>query len=256
MNAPKANDSGIGAARPRADAKVLVEGRGQYLDDIATPGALHVAFLRSPYAKAEIRSIRVEDAARLAGVVRVVVSADLAPHCKPWVTSQTYPGLTKREQTCLATERVVFVGQPVVAVVAETRAIAEDAVELIEVDWEPEDAACELGNALAEGASLAHRDLNTNVAYQVPSGRSQRTMTAFRRAHLVVEDSFSFHRLTGCSMETRGVIATYVPGDESMTIHQSHTAPHQLRSLYAMHLGIPRRAHPGGVSSCRGLVRR
>ena len=238
MNTLQPTEAGIGASRPRADARVLVEGRGQFLDDIAIPGALHVAFLRSPYAKAEIRSIRVDDAAQMAGVVRVVVGADLAPHCKPWVTSQTYPGLTKREQTCLATDRVVFVGQPVAAVVAETRAAAEDAVELIEVEWEPEDAACELGNALGEDAALAHRDLTSNLAYQAHLG-DPADDEAFRKADFVVEDSFKFHRLTGCSMETRGVIANYLSGDDSITIHQSHTAPHQLRSLYAMHLGIP-----------------
>ncbi|CAN7720649.1 xanthine dehydrogenase family protein molybdopterin-binding subunit [Variovorax sp. LjRoot290] len=238
MNPHQTKKSGIGASRPRADARVLVEGRGQYIDDVAVQGVLHVAFLRSPYAKAEIRSIRVDEAAQLAGVVRVVVASDVAPHCKSWVTSQTYPGLTTREQTCLATDRVVFVGQPVVAVVAESRAIAEDAVELIEVEWEPEDAACELELALVDGAARAHRDLDSNLAYQAHLGDSIDDQT-FRHAALVVEDNFRFHRLTGCSMETRGVVASYLPGDDSITIHQSHTAPHQLRSLYAMHLGIP-----------------
>lgn len=230
--------SGIGASRPRADARVLVEGRGQYLDDVAIQGVLHVAFLRSPYAKAEIRSIRVDNATQLAGVVRVVVAADLASHAKSWVTSQTYPGLMMREQNCLATDRVVFVGQPVAAVVAESRAIAEDAVELIEVEWEPEDAACELETALVSGVATAHRDLDGNLAYQAHLGDSTDD-GMFRNAALVVEENFRFNRLTGCSMETRGVIASYLSGDDSITIHQSHTAPHQLRSLYAVHLGIP-----------------
>jgi aerobic carbon-monoxide dehydrogenase large subunit len=228
----------IGVPRQRSDAKVLVEGRGQYLDDVSIPGILHVAFLRSPYAKAEIRSIRIDEAAQHHGVLRVVTAADLKNLCRSWVTSQTYPGLKLREQTCLATDRVVFVGQPVAAVIAETRAIAEDAVELIEVDWDPESAACELALSLDEGAPLAHRDLDSNSAYKAHLG-DPHDEQPFQQAALVVEEQFRFHRVTGCSMETRGVIASYVPGDDSITIYQSHTAPHQLRSLYAMHLNLP-----------------
>lgn len=238
MNSPRDLTSTIGASRQRSDAKVLVEGRGQYLDDVTIPGLLHVAFLRSPYAKAEIRSIQTDEAAQVDGVLRIVTAADLRNLCKPWVTSQTYPGLTLREQTCLATDRVVFVGQPVAAVVAESRAIAEDAVELIEVDWDPEAAACELDVALDQDTALAHRDLETNRAYSAHLG-DPNDEAPFQRAALVVEEQFKFHRLTGCSMETRGVIASYVPSDDSITVYQSHTAPHQLRSLYAMHLSLP-----------------
>ncbi|MBR1231747.1 xanthine dehydrogenase family protein molybdopterin-binding subunit [Bradyrhizobium sp. AUGA SZCCT0182] len=227
----------IGSSRPRAEAKVLVRGQGQYLDDVDMPGLLHIAFLRSPYPHAGIGVINVAAAQALDGVVKVVTWNDLSPICKGWETSQTYAGLLIRLQTALADSKVVFVGQPVVAVVAETRAIAEDAIELIEVEWNPEPAACELDQALTEGSATAHTDLKSNLAYHAKIG-DPISPHPFETAEHVLEESFSFNRLTGCSMETRGVVASYLESDESLTVYQSHTAPHQLRSLYSMHLGL------------------
>jgi CO/xanthine dehydrogenase Mo-binding subunit len=227
----------IGSSRPRAEAKVFVEGRGCYLDDVQVGKVLQVAFLRSPHAKASIASIQTEAAAAAEGVVGVFTAADLAPVCRGWETSQTYPGFLLRTQTALASSEVLYVGQPVVAVVAETRALAEDAIELIAVHWEPQPGAVSLDDSLAVDAARAHSDLSGNSAYAALIG-DERDDDPFRSAAVVVEEAFSFHRLTGCSMETRGVIASYLPGDDSLTIYQSHTAPHQLRSLYAMHLGL------------------
>src|SRR4051812_11220336 len=138
----------IGSSRPRADARVFVEGRGRYLDDVQVGEVLHLAFLRSPHAKAAIAAIRTADAASAEGVVGVYTAADLATVCRGWETSQTYPGLLMRTQTALAAAEALYVGQPVVAVLAETRALAEDAIELIEVDWEPQAGACSLAESL------------------------------------------------------------------------------------------------------------
>jgi carbon-monoxide dehydrogenase large subunit len=227
----------IGSSRPRADAKVFVEGRGCYLDDVQVGKVLHVAFLRSPHAKATIASVQTEAAAAAEGVVGVYTAADLSPVCRGWETSQTYPGFLLRKQTALADTEVLYVGQPVIAVIAETRALAEDAIELIEVDWDAQPGAVSLCNALDTDAACAHSDLSSNSAYKAQIG-DELNEDPFKAAALVVQEAFSFHRLTGCSMETRGVIASYLPGDDSLTIYQSHTAPHQLRSLYAMHLGF------------------
>lgn len=227
----------VGASRPRADAKVLVQGRGCYLDDVAIAGVLHIAFLRSPHAKARIKSVDVSEASSLEGVWRIVTGRDLEGICHPWETSQTYPGLLMRTQTALAQACVAYVGQPVVAAVAETRAIAEDALERVQVEWEPEEGACVLADAMTEGSNVAHSDLASNVAFVAHIGDDDNGLV-FRNAPVLIEEQFTFHRLTGCSMETRGVIASYVPSDSSLTIYQSHTAPHQLRSLYAVHLGV------------------
>jgi carbon-monoxide dehydrogenase large subunit len=227
----------VGSSHRRGDARLFVGGRGTYIDDVAVPGVLHVAFLRSPHAHAKILAIRTEAADALPGVVRVVTAADLAAVCKGWQTSQTYPGLVMRTQYPLAEDRVVFVGQAVVAVVAESRALAEDAVELVEVEWELLAPACDLAAALDEGAPRAHPDLPGNLAFQSDVGDPE-DAALFDNAACVVEASFRFNRQTVMSMEARGVVASYLPGDGSLTVHQSHTAPHQLRSLYAMHLGF------------------
>jgi len=227
----------VGSSHRRGDARLFVGGRGTYIDDVAVPGVLHVAFLRSPHAHASIVAIRTAEADALPGVVRVVTAADLAPVCKGWQTSQTYPGLVMRTQYPLAEDRVVFVGQAVVAVVAESRALAEDAVELIEVEWALLPPACDLAGALEPNAALAHPDLAGNLAYQGDVGDAE-DAALFAKAACVVEASFRFNRQTVMPMETRGVVASYLPGDGSLTVHQSHTAPHQLRSLYATHLGI------------------
>lgn len=230
-------DRAIGSSRPRTDAKVLVEGRGCYLDDVPVGNPLHIAFLRSPHAKAGILSVDAKAAQAAAGVVGIFTASDLAKVCRGWETSQTYPGLVMRTQTALADTEALYVGQPVVAVVAESRALAEDAIELVEIAWDERPAACDLSQALASDAAKVHSDLADNSAYRSEIGDARDEMV-FADAALIVEESFNFHRLTGCAMETRGVVASYLPGDESLTIYQSHTAPHQLRSLYAMHLGI------------------
>lgn len=232
-----ATTKAIGSSHRRADARLFVGGRGTYIDDIVVPGMLHVAFLRSPHAHATIRDIRTAAALDLPGVVRVVTAADLASVCTGWNTSQTYPGLAMRVQYPLAPDRVVFVGQAVVAVVAESRALAEDAVELVEVDWELLPPACDLAGAMALDAARAHPDLPGNLAYQADVGTVEDTASFEGAAH-VVEARFHFNRQTVMSMETRGVVASYLPGDLSLTVYQSHTAPHQLRSLYATHLGL------------------
>ena len=233
----RATTKAVGSSHRRGDARLFVGGRGTYIDDVAVPGVLHVAFLRSPHAHASIVAIRTAGADALPGVVRVVTAADLAPVCKGWQTSQTYPGLVMRTQYPLAEDRVVFVGQAVVAVVAESRALAEDAVELIEVDWALLPPACDLAGALAPDAARAHPDVAGNLAYQADVGDAE-DAALFANAACVVEASFRFNRQTVMPMETRGVVASYLPGDGSLTVHQSHTAPHQLRSLYATHLGL------------------
>ena len=227
----------VGSSHRRGDARLFVGGRGTYIDDVMLPGLLYVAFLRSPYAHAAIRTIRTEAAEALPGVLRVVGAADLSSICKGWQTSQTYPGLVMRTQYPLAEDRVLFVGQAVVAVVAESRALAEDGVELVEVEWEQLPPACDVATALDEGTARAHPDLPDNLAFEADVGDPE-DATLFDDAACVVEASFRFNRQTVMPLETRGVVASYLPGDGSLTVYQSHTAPHQLRSLYAAHLGI------------------
>ena len=131
------SDSGslIGASIPRPKARQLAAGRGRYTDDLRIPGLLHSAFLRSPHAHARIVSVDLAPARALPGVVAVYQASDLLAVCKPWTTVfNMIPGHRTAPQPPLAHERALWQGQPVALVVAESRAIAEDAVALIEVE--------------------------------------------------------------------------------------------------------------------------
>jgi carbon-monoxide dehydrogenase large subunit len=226
----------VGSSQRRPDARRAMEGRAVYLDDVHLPGLLHVAFLRSPHAHGLIRSIDTTAAAALPGVVRVVTASDLAPVCTSWGSSNQFPGLVDRQQFPLAPERASYQGEAVAAVVAESRAVAEDALELIHVEWEPLPAAARLSVAL-EATPLAHPDLPSNLAFSAELGQGG-TEAAFADAAHVVEDTFVFNRITGTPIETRGVVASYVRADGSLTVWQSQTAPHTLRALYARLLAI------------------
>src|SRR3569833_4192569 len=127
----------IGRPGPRPNAKRLLAGRGRYVTDIKLPRMLHAAFLRSPYAHARIVGINADAARALDGVHLVTTGADLARICTPWPgTLDHFKGMTSEPQLPLPLDRVVWAGQAVVAVVAESRALAEDALEAIDVDYE------------------------------------------------------------------------------------------------------------------------
>jgi carbon-monoxide dehydrogenase large subunit len=146
-------NSYIGRSVPRPNARRLLEGRGTYVDDLRLPRLVHAAFLRSPYAHARIRAIDTEAAARLPGVVRVATAADLAGRYAPWVGVLTHmKGLKSPPQHPLAVERACWQGEPVAAVVAESRAQAEDAVAAITVQWEELPPVADMEAALAPGA--------------------------------------------------------------------------------------------------------
>ena len=126
----------IGRGLPRPGAKRLLAGRGRYTDDVVLPRMLHAAFLRSPYAHARLGAIETAEAAAMPGVHAVLTGADFARICAPWTgTLSHFKGLRSAPQRPLPTDRVVWAGQPVVMVVAESRAEAEDALEVIGIDF-------------------------------------------------------------------------------------------------------------------------
>lgn len=227
----------IGHPQRRPNIGRLLEGRGSFVDDIHLPGLLHIAFLRSPYAHAMIVRLDCNAAAAIAGVIRIVTAADLQDVCKGWATSPQFKGMVHRVQEALAGDQVYYQGQPVAAVVAEDRALAEDVLELIEVEWEELPAAAVLDVALQGDAELVHIDLASNLAFSAELGAGD-VNDAFSRATTVVEETFRFGRVTGTPMETRGVVASYIPADRSLTVYQSHTTPHTLQSVYADFLGL------------------
>lgn len=229
----------IGAEVPRDRAKRLLAGRGRFVDDISLPRMVHMAFLRSPYPHARIRGIDTSAAAEMPGVVRVVTAADLAAVVSTWrPLHNRFPTMAAPEQGVLATDTARFQGEAVSAVLAATRAQAEDACEAIVVDWEALAQVGDVASALAPGAPRIHEEMSSNLAFEaeVVAGDAE---AALATADHVVERTFRFHRHTGVSLETRGILAEYDPTERRLTVHQSHQTPHQQQDLYARLLGLP-----------------
>jgi carbon-monoxide dehydrogenase large subunit len=232
-------NSYIGRSVPRPNAKRLLAGRGHYVTDIKLPRMLHAAFLRSPHAHARIGSIDVERARALDGVHLVATGADLAKICTPWTgTLDHFKGMISEPQLPLPLERVVWAGQAVVAVVAESRARAEDALELIAVDYEELPAVVDLDEARKPGAPLVNPAGHSNVCFrsQLDSGGVD---DAFARAAHVVEEELSFGRHTPVTLEPRAIIADYDPDAGMLTVHHGTQTPYQFQDLYSRHFGIP-----------------
>ncbi len=246
----------IGSALPRDRAKRLLAGRGQFVDDIQLPRMLHLAFVRSPYPHARIRSIDSTEAAAMPGVVRVVTAADLTDLAESWRgTHGLFPNLKVPEQSMLATGVARWQGEAVAAVVARSRAEAEDAAEQVVVDWEELPHVGDAETALADDTQPLHEDLGDNLAFEAEVKQGD-TALAFRDAHLVIERQFRFNRHTGVSLEPRGLVADYDPASNRLTVHQSHQTPHQQQDLYARLLDIPEqnvRVHCPDVGGAFGL---
>ena len=231
-------NSYIGKTVKRSNAKRLVQGRGTYVDDIELPRMLHIAFCRSPYAHADIVSIDSAEAQELAGVVRIVTMDDLKDYCTPWVGVLDHlKGIKSAEQWPLANGKVFWQGEPVAAVVATSRAIAEDAAELIDIEFNELRPLTDMTTALDADTPVMHPELGDNLCFErkIDSGDVD---TAFADAACVVEETFHFNRHTGVTMEPRSIICDYNPADETMTMYMSVQCPHMSKNLFATHLGL------------------
>lgn len=238
----KMMSKGIGAPLPRESARRLVEGRGSYIDDIVLPSMLHVAFLRAPFAHGRILEIDTAEARELPGVVAVIDGKDLAKVCAPFDTNPPgVPHHSSPPQPALVIEESCFQGEAVIAVVAQSRAIAEDAVELVFVDWEELPASCSIKEAQSDDAAPVHGGFETNLALRHRLGVED-VSNAFESAAHVVEASFEFGRQTGVTLEPRGIIAHWDPRTEALEVWQSHQVPWQMREVYAKQLGLPQQS--------------
>jgi carbon-monoxide dehydrogenase large subunit len=239
MTTAERPDALIGKRIPRRDVKRLLRGRGRYVGDINLPRMLHLAFVRCPHAHARILSIDTEKAKRAPGVVLVATGADLLPFGKEFTNdgvAQNRAGHKVPPQHLMAIEVAHWQGQPVAAVLANSRAEAEDAAELVEVQWQP--LAAILDGETALRSAPIHNSLSDNLAYEhnIKTGDPD---AAFASAAHVLEHRFVFHRQTGLSLEPRGLIADYDPGSESLTVYHSHQSPYQMQGVFSRQLGIP-----------------
>lgn len=228
----------IGTCEPRADARRLVTGAGTFVDDLEVPGVLHVAFVRSPYAHAAIMSINATAAVAMPGVVRIVTASDLTAICRPMQVKM--PALAMMPgalQHPLAVGEVCWHGEPVVAVVARSRAEAEDAAERVEVDYEELPAVVDSEEAL-------HPEVpdtvlgRSNLAFETVIGSDDIT-NFFSGDSTVVRQRLVFDRQTGVPLESRGIVAAYARGAGELVIHQSHQSPFQMRDVLCELLGLP-----------------
>ncbi len=229
----------IGQSTPRADTNRLLEGRGRFVDDIQLPRMLHAAFLRSPYAHAEIRGLDTSAAKAAPGVVRVLTGADLEGVVEPYVGVLTHlKGLRSAPQMPLAVDRARWQGEPLAMVLARSRAEAEDAAALIEADLDPIPAACDAETALDPDAPVIHPEFGSNLAWErlVDVGDVD---AAFARDDVqVVSRTLRFGRHTGVTLETRAAVAEYDPSEDRLTFHYSGQAPHMMQFIFAKHLGL------------------
>jgi carbon-monoxide dehydrogenase large subunit len=228
---------GLGHSVKRKEDERFLRGRGNYVEDIVLPGMLHLELLRSPIAHARINSIDTSHAQALTGVVAVITGEALTSHNLAWM-----PTLSGDTQAVLATDKVRFQGQEVAAVVAETAYIAKDALELIEVDYEPLAAVTTPQQALAEGAPLIRDDKEgqtSNHIYSWEAGDREATDRAFAEADRVISLDTFYPRCHPTPLECCGCVADVDPATGKATIYMTSQAPHAHRTLFALVAGLP-----------------
>ncbi len=239
FNNPDRPNSYIGKTVPRPNAAKLVQGRGRYVDDIVLPRMLHVAFSRSPVAHAKIGTFDLEEAKAVKGVVRIFTGADLAEVCTPWVAVLAHlKGLKSPPEHPLAVDRACWVGEPVVAVVATSRAAAEEAASLVVVDYEELPAVTDTMTALDADTPVIHPELGDNLAFRRLHEEGD-VDAAFKSAHKVVSARFRTARHTGVTLEPRSILVDWNPAEGQMTAYHATQAPHMMQTVFAKHLDIP-----------------
>jgi len=239
MSAQAASPTGIGARIPRRELKRLLTGHGRYVDDIKLPRMLHVCFVRSPHPHARLVSLDVTEARRAAGVAAVFTAVEINPKCEPFVAvALNRPGHRSAPQPLMVTDRAVWQGQPVAIVVAASRAEAEDAAELVVAAWDPLPAVGDQLQAIASDAPAIHPEIADNIAFDFTLESGDPTK-AFATADIVIEEELRFERQTAMTLETRGLIADYNLGDDSLTVIHAHQSPYQMQEIFSHHLNIP-----------------
>ena len=231
-------NSYIGRSVPRPNLARLTQGRGQYVTDVVLPRMAHAAFVRSPHAHARIKSIETAGATKAPGVVAVVTGAELAKVITPWVGVLTHlKGIKSAPQHAIAVDRACWQGEAVCAVVARSRAEAEDACALVEVDYEPLPSVTDAETALEPKTPVIHPALGDNLTFErvLNAGEPDK---GFAEADAVVETTFIFGRHTGVTNEPRAIVADWNPGEARLTVYQGTQAPHMMQNLFAKHLAL------------------
>ena len=228
----------IGKSSPRAGSKRLLQGRGTYIDDMRLPRLSHVVFVRSPHAHALIKSIDLTEVRKQTGVIGAFTGSEIAEYCTPWVGVLGHlKGIKSAPQHAVAIDRACWQGEPVAAIVGQTRRQAEDALQFVKIEYELLPVIVEMADAL-KGDYVIHPELGDNICFQRELKTDDFDET-FAKADVVVEKTYIFARHTGVTNEPRAVLADYQPADHSLTVYQATQAPHMMQDIMSRHLGIP-----------------
>jgi aerobic carbon-monoxide dehydrogenase large subunit len=231
-------NSYIGKSVPRPNLDRLLQGRGLYVSDLEFPRMTHVVFVRSPYAHAKILAIDTQAARKMSGVIAVVTGEELAAVITPWVGVLSHlKGLKSAPQRAIAVEKVCWQGEAVVAVVATSRAAAEDAAEAVAIDYEELPVVTDMRTALDPETPVIHASLGDNLAFErvLDAGAVD---AAFAGSDEIAEAEFVFGRHTGVTLEPRAVVADWNAAEARLTIYQGTQAPHMVQNIAALHLGL------------------
>jgi carbon-monoxide dehydrogenase large subunit len=233
----------IGQRIKRNEDPRLLTGQALFVDDVQMPGMLHVAFLRSDYAHARLLSIDVSAARERPGVVGVYTAQDLGSDWKRAPALVSPPPTIKdivfhsRTQVPLVKDKVRHAGEPLAMVVAESRYVAEDAVEDILVDLEPLPAVIDMEQALEPGSPLVHDDLESNLAAHLVQKKGDYG-AARAQADLVIERRIVIDRCVAAAMENRGIVANWEPRSQQLTLWDTTQAPIPIRNGLAAMFGL------------------
>jgi CO/xanthine dehydrogenase Mo-binding subunit len=228
----------VGQSVKRREDPRLLAGRGRYVDDVVMPGMLHAAFVRSPVARGTVRGIGTSAAAGLPGVVAVFTAAELNVPGRPFWKTMIGPA-GQPPHRLLAEHDVRFVGDVVALVVAESRYLAEDGADLVDVDIDPLPPVLDPAAAAAGGAPLVHRERDTNLADELPEMPRPDVDQVFASAAHVLTETFEQHRYLPVPMETRGVVASWDRWSDRLELVISGQGVHEVRLFFSRYFGVP-----------------
>ena len=228
----------IGAALPRKEDRRMLLGRGRFVGDLTRPGLLHAAFVRSPHAHALVSKIDSTAASQAPGVERLFTAASLGhPQLLAMLERDEF---VPTAMPILAGEKVRFVGEPVAVVIADDAYRAEDAAELVQVDWDPQPAVASMETATAAGAPRLHD--HGNCLVDLLMFDDDRLPEIFAEAAVTVSATFASARVAALPLEGRACLAEWDDRDDQLVMHVSTQVPHQVRSGVAQALGLPERS--------------
>ncbi len=222
----------MGQAVARTEDPRLLAGRGRYIADVLVPGASDAAFLRSEVARGRIVRLDVEAARSAPGVRAVYTAADLNPLVND-ISGIGMPGTPFPPKYCLAEADVRYVGDPIAIVIAENRYLAEDALEMIDAEIEPQDPVIDVDAARDANSDLVHPEVGTNTPFAIPVFDDPELEQTFANAAHVVRDTVVMHRYVQVPMECRGIIADWNPYQQELTVWSSSQNVHGVQGFLA-----------------------